>query len=135
MSDSPDTSNAGESASPREPMTTAVPSTREESLRKITLFDYALHIASPIISMMSLTIVALVINYVKRTDARGTVYASHMEWMISTCWWTLLGLVITGLITLFSFTLLGFTMIIPVLWYLYRMIKGLLRAMDEQPIS
>lgn len=129
-----DTTNTSGTPSPADPNIPAL-SEREESLRKITLFDYALHIASPIISMMSLTLVALIINYVKRDDAQGTVYASHMDWMISTCWWTLLWLVVTGAITLLSFTLLGFTMIIPVLWYLYRMIKGLLRAMDAQPIS
>ncbi|MGH1358993.1 MAG: DUF4870 family protein [Burkholderiaceae bacterium] len=129
-----DTTNASATPPSADPNTPAL-STRDESLRKITLFDYALHIASPIISMMSLTLVALIINYVKRDDAQGTVYASHMDWMISTCWWTLLWLVITGTITLLSFTLLGFTMIIPVLWYLYRMIKGLLRAMDDQPVS
>ncbi len=131
MTDTTNPSATPESADPNTPAL----SPQDESLRKITLFDYALHIASPIISMMSLTLVALIINYVKRDDAQGTVYASHMDWMISTCWWTLLWLVITGTITLLSFTLLGFTMIIPVLWYLYRMIKGLLRAMDDQPVS
>ncbi len=135
MNESPQNSHPGDAAANRTAQTAPVSGTREDSLRKITLFDYALHIASPVISVMSLTLVALVINYIKRDDARGTVYASHMDWMISTCWWTLLGLVITGMLTLFTFTLLGFTMIIPVLWYLYRMIKGLLRAMDEQPIS
>ncbi len=110
-------------------------SQREESLRKITLFDYGLHIASPIVSMMVLTLIALFINYVKRDDSRGTIYESHMNWMISTCWWTLLWLVVTGVITLLSFTLMSFTMVIPVIWYLYRMIKGLLRVMDGQPIG
>ena len=66
-----------------------VDATSEEGLRRITLFDYGLHIASPIVSVMLLTIIALIINYVKRDDARGTVWESHMNWMISTCWWTL----------------------------------------------
>lgn len=133
MSETPQTT--GES--PTGPSTTAniVPNERVESLRKITIFDYALHIASPIISMMSLTIIALIINYVKRDDARGTVYESHMNWMISTCWWTLLWLVITGTLAFITLTLLAWTMVIPILWYLYRMIKGLLRAMDDQPVS
>ncbi|MEZ5659726.1 MAG: hypothetical protein R3E83_14685 [Burkholderiaceae bacterium] len=33
-----------------------------ESLRKITIFDYAMHIASPIVSMMMLSIIALIIT-------------------------------------------------------------------------
>ena len=116
-------------------VTPSVTDDRADSLRKITLFDYGLHIASPIVSMMSLTIIALIINYVKRDDARGTVYESHMDWMIATCWWTLLWLVVAGVLSLLTLTLLAWTMVIPVLWYLYRMIKGLLRAMDEQPIA
>ncbi len=105
-------------------------STREDALRKITLFDYALHIASPIVSMMLLTVIALIINYVKRGESRGTVYESHMNWMISTCWWTLFWLIVTGVVAVFSFGLLGWMAVLPILWYLYKMIKGLLRAMD-----
>ncbi len=104
--------------------------TEERGLRKITLLDYGLHIASPIVSMMLLTVIALIINYVKRDDARGTVWHSHMNWMIRTCWWTLLWLVVAGAIALVSFGLLSFVLVIPVLWYLYRMIRGLLAALD-----
>lgn len=134
MNDATDPNNTPGTTQPSNPQTPVL-SEREESLRKVTLFDYALHIASPLISMMSLTLVALIINYVKRDDAQGTVYASHMDWMISTCWWTLLWLVITGVLAFLTIGLLGFAMVIPVLWYLYRMIKGLLRAVDQQPIN
>ncbi len=37
---------------------------REDTLRKITLFDYALHLASPF-TFMTLSVIALIINYVK----------------------------------------------------------------------
>ena len=108
---------------------------RVDSLRKITLFDYGMHIASPIVSLMILTVIALIINYVKRDEARGTVYESHMNWMISTCWWTLLWLVVAGLVGLVTFGLLSWVLVLPVIWYLYRMIKGLLRALDGRTIE
>lgn len=115
-----------------------VDATSEEGLRKITLFDYGLHIASPIVSLMILTIIALIINYVKRGDARGTVWESHMNWMIRTCWWTLFWIIVTLLpiviLSVVSMGLLSFLFVIPVLWYLYRMIKGLLRALDNRPM-
>jgi uncharacterized membrane protein len=104
--------------------------TRADSLRKITLFDYGLHIASPIVSMMLLSIIALVINYFKLGDTRGTIYESHMRNMISTFWWTAFWLVITGILSFFTIGLLSWAMVIPVLWYLYRNIRGLLRALD-----
>ncbi len=115
-----------------------VDASSEEGLRKITLFDYGLHIASPIVSLMILTIIALIINYVKRGDARGTVWESHMNWMIRTCWWTLFWIIVTLLpiviLSVVSMGLLSFLFVIPVLWYLYRMIKGLLRALDNRPM-
>lgn len=115
-----------------------VDATRENGLRKITLFDYGLHIASPLVSVMLLTIIALIINYVKRGDARGTVWESHMNWMIRTCWWTLFWIIVTLLpiviLSVVSMGLLSFLFVIPVLWYLYRMIKGLLRALDDRPM-
>lgn len=106
----------------------------ELGLRRVTLLDYALHIASPIVSMMLLTVIALIINYVKRPDARGTVWHSHMDWMIRTCWWTLFWLVLSVIPMLLSFGLLSFVGIIPVLWYLYRMIRGLLWALHDRPM-
>lgn len=115
-----------------------VDATSENGLRKITLFDYGLHIASPLVSVMLLTIIALIINYVKRDDARGTVWESHMNWMIRTCWWTLFWIIVTLLpiliLSVVSMGLLSFLFVIPVLWYLYRMIKGLLRALDDRPM-
>ncbi len=110
----------------------------EAGLRKVTIFDYALHIASPIVSMMVLTIIALIINYVKRDDARGTVWHSHMNWMIRTCWWTVFWLVVIAVpafvLTFLSAGLLSFLFVLPVLWYLYRMIRGLMRALDGRPM-
>ena len=102
----------------------------EAGLRRITLVDYGLHIASPIVSMMLLSVIALIINYVKRDDAAGTIWHSHMNWMIRSCWWTLFWLVITGILALVTFSLLSFLLVVPVLWYLYRMIRGLLAALD-----
>ncbi len=106
-----------------------------ESLRKITIFDYALHIASPLVSVMTLSVIALIINYVKIGETRGTPYESHMRNMISTFWWTALWLVLTGLLAVISFGVFAWLMIVPILWYLYRNIKGLLRALDGLPMD
>ncbi|MCP5266185.1 MAG: hypothetical protein H6934_08720 [Burkholderiaceae bacterium] len=106
----------------------------EQGLRRITLIDYALHIASPIVSMMTLTIIALILNYAKRDDARGTIWHSHMNWMIRTCWWTLFWVIVSFvpvlILSAVSFGLLSFLFVFPILWYLYRMVRGLLRALD-----
>src|SRR3546814_18323392 len=36
------------------------------------------------------TIAAIVLAYLKRGDAAGTVYANHFDWVIKTFWWGLL---------------------------------------------
>ncbi len=106
----------------------------EQQLRKVALLDYLLHIAGLLLSMGILSVVALIINYVKRDDADGTIYRSHMDWMIATFWWTLFWVVIAFIPALLSLGLLSFLFIVPCLWFLYRMVKGLLRLLDGRPI-
>lgn len=123
---------------PDELMSTPGSREAENTLRKVALFDYLLHIAGLLFSMGLLSVVALIINYVKREDAVGTIYHSHMNWMISTFWWTLFWVVVSFipslLLAVVSFGLLSFLFVIPFLWYLYRMVKGLLRLMDGRPV-
>jgi uncharacterized membrane protein len=117
-----------------------MPGSREsnDALRKIALLDYVLHIAGLLFSMGLLSVVALIVNYVKREDAAGTIYESHMNWMIATFWWTLFWVVVSFIpslvLAVVSFGLLSFLFVIPGLWYLYRMIKGLLRLLDGRAV-
>jgi uncharacterized membrane protein len=112
--------------------------TNEDSLRKITQFDYLLHIAGMIFSFGILTLVAIVLNYLKRGSAAGTIYESHMNYMIRYWWrWVLwmvvLGVIIfvVGILTLtIGFWLLGWTLVIPSIIFIYRMVMGLLAAND-----
>ena len=112
---------------------------REEALRKVALLDYLLHIAGLLFSMGLLSVVALIINYAKRDDANGTIYRSHMDWMISTFWWTLFWVVVafvpTLVLSMVSFGLLSFLFLVPCFWFLYRMVKGLLRLLDARAIA
>lgn len=107
---------------------------RLDSLKRVCLIDYALHIAGPLLSMGFLSVIALIVNYIKRDDARGTIYESHMNWMIRTFWWTLFWVVVSflpvALLTVISFGLLSWLFLVPVIWYLYRMIKGVLWLND-----
>jgi uncharacterized membrane protein len=107
---------------------------RGDPLKRVTLIDYILHIAGPLLSMGVLSVIALIVNYIKREDAVGTIYHSHMTWMIRTFWWTLFWGVVTTIpvlvLTVVTFGLLSFLFVVPVLWYLYRMIKGVLWLND-----
>ncbi len=122
---------------PAEPVLT-LDADRLDTLKKVCLVDYALHIAGPLLSMGLLSVIALVVNYIKRDDARGSIYESHMNWMIRTFWWTLFWVVVSFLpalmLTVITFGLLSFLFLVPVVWYLYRMIKGVLWLNDGRPM-
>ena len=111
---------------------------RLEALRKVCLFDYLLHIAGLLLSAGLFSVIALIVNYIKRDSARGTIYESHMNWMIRTFWWTVLWVVVSFLpallLTVITFGLLSFLFVVPVIWYLYRMIKGVLWLNDGRPM-
>src|SRR6476620_6959114 len=78
------------------------------SLVTATNVVYALHTLSLLIGMTSAatiigafvfgvpSIIAVVVNYLKRSEARGTFLESHFRWQIRTFWFALLWCVIAG---------------------------------------
>ena len=93
---------------------------------------YAMHTIAPF-TLWSLSVIALVINYVKRTDEHDAVYSSHHNYMISTFWWTFLWLVVTSPLFLLLF-IPGFAAWVVIgIWYIYRFVRGWLRFSDNRP--
>jgi len=82
------------------------------------------------------SIVAVIINYVKRGDARATWAASHFRWQIRTFWFALLWLVIgVVLIATVVGALVGVPVLIALtLWLVYRIARGWLRLVDRKPM-
>lgn len=92
---------------------------------------YGLHVVAPF-TMWSLAVVALVINYIKRSDEHDALYVMHHNYMIGTFWWSLLWLVVTSPLWLLLF-LPGFiAWSIIGLWYIYRCVRGWLRFNDNR---
>ncbi|MFN0161699.1 MAG: DUF4870 family protein [Burkholderiales bacterium] len=72
------------------------------------------------------SILAVILNYVKRSDAAGTFLESHFRWQIRTFWFALLWSAIGFLAFV---TLIGIVVAIPIwivtgLWVLYRIVRG-----------
>lgn len=84
------------------------------------------------------SIIAVIINYVKRGDARGTWLESHFDWQIRTFWWALAWAVLVGLVSLpLTVVLVGFgTWVIGMfllgVWAVYRIARGWLRLNAHQ---
>lgn len=82
------------------------------------------------------SIIAVILSYIKRGDAKGSWAASHFRWQIRTFWFALLWLLIAVLLI---FTLIGApigiaVLLVVTLWLMYRVARGWLRLLDKQPM-
>ncbi len=98
--------------------------------KSLTTIIYALYALSVVIGVSCL--VAIIINYVKRDDVKGTWLESHFRWQIRTFWFSLLwGLIGFAL----TFVVVGiFVLFADLLWYIYRIVKGWIRLNDGKPM-
>jgi len=82
------------------------------------------------------SILAVILNYIKRSDARGSFVESHFRWQIRTFWFTLMWLCI---IALFWMTFIGIPVAIGLsavvgIWVFYRVLRGWLTLQKRKPI-
>jgi uncharacterized membrane protein len=126
---------------------------QQSGLRTTVMICYVLYLVAFINGVTA--IIGLIIAYVKRSDAAGTVWATHFDNLIFTFWVMLAAFVLMlatlpvsllSLVALFqqdfalpaisalAFPILLWMLIFPILfiWFLYRMIRGLIRAADDR---
>jgi uncharacterized membrane protein len=90
---------------------------------------YGLHTVSPF-TAWSLAVLALILNYVRRSGEPDAIYVTHHNYMIATFWWTVLWLALTAPLW-FLFVFPGWiAWSIVGIWYIYRCIRGWLRFND-----
>ena len=86
------------------------------------------------------SIIAVIINYVKRNDTRGTWLESHFTWQIRTFWFAVLWSCIIGILgAVFLIVLIGIGIwvagfFILGVWAIYRIASGWMRLRDRRPI-
>ncbi len=79
-----------------------------------------------------LAIAAVIINYLKREEVRGTLLESHFNWQIRTFWYSLLWIVVGAALWL---VLIGWAVLLAAaIWYVYRIASGWLRLRDGLPV-
>jgi len=135
------------------PSTTAVRAV-DPSLVSYTHWMYALHALSAAIGLFGSafvvtafvfgwpSIIAVIMNYVKRGEVRGTYLDSHFTWQLRTFWYAVLWLVLIGLVSTPLILLLGLGIVTWILgasvvgvWIIYRVARGWLRLRDGQPMQ
>lgn len=127
-------------------------STVSPSLITVTRWVYILHAVSILLGVASgasivtafifgwPSIIAVVINYVKRSDVKGTYLESHFDWQIRTFWFALLWIIVVWFLgAVLAFVFVGFAVwmvgfIALSIWICYRIAKGWLRLSDGRPV-
>ena len=82
------------------------------------------------------SILGVILNYAKRSEAYGTWLESHYRWQIRTFWYALGWLLLGGVLMV---TIIGIPIAIPILvtitaWIIYRIGRGWLRLRDRLPM-
>lgn len=120
----------------------------DRDLINLAYLIYGLHFISAVNGVLSTafiitafltgwpSILAVVLNYVKREDTRGTWLYSHFMWQIRTFWYALLWLVVAAfmLITIVLAPLAYLVVVFTGIWVLYRIVRGFLRLSDRKPM-
>lgn len=122
----------------------------QDSRRTLTFMLYILYMVA-IFTGGLLAFVALIVNYVKLSAMKGSIFESHFRWQIRTFWWYLIWSIVAFIPFLFLFFVTdnpdifagmtlgatifcGAVIILSWLWIIYRAIKGIIRLNDNQPI-
>ena len=124
----------------------------DASLISYTHIIYALHSLSVLIGFTSMvtivgsfifgfpSIIAVIMNYARRAEVRGTFLDSHFRWQIRTFWFALLwALVILALslplmLIIVGFYTLALGWVLLGIWVIYRIIRGWLALRDHRPV-
>jgi len=120
-----------------------------DGLVRLTHIIYALHAFSAVMGVISSaavvtafltgwpSIVAVILNYIKRSDVRGTYLESHFSWQIRTFWFTVLWVVIASIlvITIIGIPLAWLIVVFTGLWVLYRIGRGWMALNEGRPID
>jgi uncharacterized membrane protein len=86
------------------------------------------------------SIIAVILNYVKRGEARGTWLESHFSWQIRTFWYALAWAVLVVLLSIpLTVVVVGFAtwalgLFALGVWAIYRVARGWMRLADHKPM-
>jgi uncharacterized membrane protein len=123
----------------------------DQTLVNYTHLMYGLHALSALVGVFSAawvatafvgtvpSIVAVVMNYVRRPDARGTYLESHFSWQLRTFWFAVLWLVLIWLFSAPLILVFGLGLLtawiggaLLGIWIIYRVARGWLRLKEGQ---
>lgn len=102
-----------------------------DNLRTSAIVVYALYIASLVVGIT--LIVGVVMAYVKRNEMNGTLYYNHMQYLIKTFWYSLIGFIIGWATMILAVG--GIVLVVVSVWFIYRVVAGFIKLYDGKPVS
>ena len=123
-----------------------------ESLLSYTHVIYGLHALSVVIGITTgwaivgyficgvPSIVAVIMNYARRSATRGTFLESHFRWQIRTFWWAVFWALFIAAVTIpLMLVIVGFFLMyigaaVLGIWIIYRVLRGWLALRDRRPM-
>jgi uncharacterized membrane protein len=120
-----------------------------EGLVTLTHVIYGLHAFSALTGLLGAafivtaflsgwpSIIAVILNYVKRPDVRGTWLDSHFSWQIRTFWFALLWVAVGAVLfaTIVGIPFAWALWVITGIWVLYRIIRGWLALSSQKALA
>lgn len=132
---------------PNPPLTADAPRV-DESLVTYTHVIYALHTLSVLLGLSTAhllvfsfigglpSIIAVIMNYARRSATHGTFLESHFRWQIRTFWFALLWalVLVVAFVTIIGipFALVGWVAL--GIWIIYRVARGWLALRERRPM-
>jgi uncharacterized membrane protein len=133
-------------------MTSTVPQAvgADRSLVNWTTLIYALHAFSLLTGILGTatvigafltgwpSIIAVILNYVKRGETTGTWLESHFRWQIRTFWYGVLWVGLCGVLVVLTLGLgllvVWVPLILVTIWFVYRIARGWVRLGARRPM-
>ena len=108
--------------------------TQTESAKNTARMLYFVHGLTFVFSLGMLSIIPVIINYMKRPEAAGTLVHSHHTWMIRSFWWYVVWFAIGAVMfaTFVGIPLAWLIWCVIWVWKAYRLVRGFIDLNNNQ---
>ncbi|MES2757739.1 MAG: hypothetical protein V4693_10225 [Pseudomonadota bacterium] len=107
-----------------------------EDAKQFARLMYIAHALTFFFSLGMLSIIPVIVNYVKRPYTEGTLVYSHHTWMIRSFWFYVLWMVVGGalFITIIGIPIAWLIWVGAWVWKAYRLIRGFVDLNNNRPM-
>lgn len=77
-------------------------------------------------------VAGVIVSHIKTNDTDNDMIRSHHSWLTRTFWWAVLWFVISWATIVIGIGFVG--LFITTIWYIYRVIRGMLNLIDSKPM-